>query len=191
MKSLTANFLFSASFLVLACNEPVSRESSEPEAMTQEELVSRGEYLVTVIGCADCHSPKIMTEQGPEPDMDRFLMGFPATDSLPPIPEGMADSPWVLFYPELTATVGPWGTSYAANLTPHESGLGTWSLEQFKRALREGKYKGLENSRPLMPPMPWQTFRNFTDQDVEAIFLYLKTLKPIDNVVPAYQPPTP
>lgn len=191
MKSLTAKFLFSASILALACNEPVTKESSAPEAMTQEELASRGEYLVTAAGCADCHAPKIMTEQGPEPDMDRYLMGYPATDTLPPVPEGMANAPWIIFNPQLTAFVGPWGISYAANLTPHPSGLGTWTFDQFRRAIREGKYKGLENSRPLMPPMPWQAYRNFTDQDLEAIFVYLKTLKPIDNVVPAWQPPTP
>ena len=157
--------------------------------MTQDELISRGEYLVTTGGCADCHSPKIMTDQGPVPDMERYLSGHPAGDTLPPVPEAMANAPWILFTPDLTATVGPWGTSYAANLTPDPSGLGNWTLEQFIRALREGKYKGLENSRPLMPPMPWQNFRNFTDQDLEAMFLYLKTLKPIDNVVPAWQPP--
>lgn len=189
MKSLTVKLICGASLLALACNGPESSERSGPEPMTPEELVSRGEYLVTSGGCADCHAPKIMTEQGPAPDMDRYLMGHPATDTLPPVPEGMAGTPWILFNPGLTAAVGPWGISYAANLTPHPSGLGTWNLDQFKRAMREGKYKGLENSRPLMPPMPWQNFRNFTDQDLEAIFLYLKTLKPIDNVVPAWQPP--
>lgn len=190
MKIKGIELLISVALLGLACNGPEAKESSETGAMTQEELISRGQYLVTATGCADCHSPKIMTERGPEPDMDRYLMGFPATDSLPPVPEAMANAPWILFNPDLTATVGPWGTSFAANLTPHASGLGTWTLEQFKRALREGKYKGLENSRPLMPPMPWQNFRNYSDQDLEAIFLYLKTLKPIDNVVPAYRPPT-
>ena len=83
----------------------------------------------------------------------------------------------------------PWGTSFAGNLTPHETGIGNWSVEQFKRALKEGKYKGLENGRPLMPPMPWPALRNFTDEDLEAMFAYLQTLKPIDNVVPAYRPP--
>lgn len=191
LKNLQAGILVCANLLWVSCNGPGAKEAQDAETITQEELISRGEYLVTSVGCADCHAPKIMTEQGPEPDMDRYLMGFPATDSLPPIPEGMADSPWILFYPELTAVVGPWGISYAANLTPDDTGLGTWTLDQFKRAIREGKYKGLENSRPLMPPMPWQAYRNFSDQDLEAIFTYLKTLKPISNVVPAYQPPTP
>lgn len=191
MKLKGIPWLFSVALLAGACNGPQAKESAETGAMTPEELASRGKYLVTSTGCADCHSPKIMTDQGPVPDMDRYLMGFPATDSLPAVPEGIANTPWILFNPDLTAAVGPWGISYAANLTPHASGLGTWSLEQFKRAMREGKYKGLENSRPLMPPMPWQNFRNYSDQDLEAIFLYLKTLKPIDNVVPAWQPPTP
>ena len=191
MKLKGMHWLIFAALLAGACNGPQARESAETGSMTPEELASRGEYLVTSGGCADCHSPKVMTEQGPAPDMDRYLMGHPANDTLPPVPEGMAGTPWILFSPGLTAAVGPWGTSYAANLTPHPSGLGTWTLDQFRRAMREGKYKGLENSRPLMPPMPWQNFRNFTDQDLEAIFLYLKTLKPVDNVVPAWQPPTP
>jgi len=40
-----------------------------------------------------------------------------------------------------------------------------------------------------MPPMPVEGFKNLTDQDVEAIFVFLKSIKPIDNVVPAYRPP--
>lgn len=191
MRCLRTSLLVFATLFVVSCNGPGAKETEAEGAMTPEELTSRGEYLVTANGCADCHAPKIMTEHGPEPDMDRYLSGYPATDTLPPIPEGLANSPWILFNPQLTAYVGPWGTSFAANLTPDPSGLGSWTLEQFMRAIREGKYKGLENSRPLMPPMPWQQFRHFTDQDLEAIFLYLKSLKPIDNVVPAYQPPAP
>ena len=191
MKFNGKEIILAAALLAMACGGPATTEAPEDATLTQEELRSRGEYLVTTTGCADCHAPKIMTEQGPEPDMDRYMMGFPATDSLPAIPEGMSGAPWILFNPELTAFVGPWGISYAANLTPDDTGLGTWTLDQFKRAIREGKYKGLENSRPLMPPMPWQAFRNFSDEDLEAMFTYLKTLKPINNVVPAYQPPAP
>tara|TARA_R110002094_G_scaffold3622_1_gene11771 strand:- start:315 stop:614 length:300 start_codon:yes stop_codon:yes gene_type:complete len=85
----------------------------------------------------------------------------------------------------LTAAVGPWGTSFAANLTPDETGIGNWSEAQFLKAIKEGKFKGMENTRPLLPPMPWTEYRNFTDEDLKAIFAYLKTIKPIDNVVPA------
>jgi hypothetical protein len=54
----------------------------------------------------------------------------------------------------LTSWVGPWGTSYAANLTPDKTGIGNWSEEQFMKAIREGKYKGMDGTRPIMPPMP-------------------------------------
>lgn len=156
---------------------------------TMEDLTARGEYLVGIIGCADCHTPKKMTEKGPVPDMDRYMMGYDASRPLPPVPEQVPLGPWVLLTGDLTAAVGPWGTSYAGNLTPHETGIGNWTLDQFRKALREGKYKGIDQSRPLMPPMPVEAYRNLTDEDLEAIFRYLNTLDPIENIVPGYQPP--
>jgi mono/diheme cytochrome c family protein len=189
-------FLFAA----FACKESKQTESTLTElgqvsqdlntADAKEAMEARGAYLVGIIGCADCHTPKKMTEQGPVPDMDRYMMGFDASRPLPPVPDKVPIGPWVLFSGELTAAVGPWGTSYAGNLTPHETGIGNWTFENFRSALKEGKYKGLENSRPLMPPMPVEAYRNLSDEDVRAIFSYLKTIKPIDNLVPAYQPPS-
>lgn len=189
MKKLEFWILALAAFGFLSCKDAAPVEVPVDDTLSQEELVNRGEYLVESVGCADCHSPKVMTEHGPEPDMDRYMMGYDSSQPFPEPPENVPLGPWILFNGELTAAVGPWGTSFAGNLTPHETGLGNWSVEQFKRALKEGKYKGLENSRPLMPPMPWQALRNFTDEDLEAMFAYLQTLKPIDNVVPAYRPP--
>lgn len=189
MKNLKIWFVAFTALGSFSCKDDVPKEIPVEDALSQEELVTRGEYLVLSVGCADCHSPKVMTEHGPEPDMDRYMMGYDSSQPLMEIPENVPLGPWILFNGELTAAVGPWGTSFAGNLTPHETGIGNWSVEQFKRALREGKYKGLENSRPLMPPMPWPALRNFTDEDLEAMFAYLQTLKPIDNVVPAYRPP--
>ncbi|MFZ9004417.1 MAG: c-type cytochrome [Robiginitalea sp.] len=188
MKKLKISILALTALGFLSCRDAAPKEIPQ-ETLTQEELVKRGEYLVVSVGCADCHSPKVMTEHGPEPDMDRYMMGYDSSQPFPQPPENVPLGPWILFNGELTASVGPWGISFAGNLTPHETGIGNWSVEQFKRALKEGKYKGLENSRPLMPPMPWQALRNFTDEDLEAMFAYLQTLKPIDNVVPAYRPP--
>jgi hypothetical protein len=92
---------------------------------------------------------------------------------------------WVLFNAHNTATVGPWGATFAANLTPDATGLGTWTEEQFIKALREGKFKGLDNTRQLLPPMPWQSYAKMTDDDLKAMFAYLKTIKPVKNSVPA------
>ena len=150
----------------------------------------RGEYMVKMIGCDHCHTPKKMTPQGPVPDMDKWLMGYPGSDPLPEIvKDAVGPGKWILMHGDLTASVGPWGISYAANLTPHETGLGTWSYEQFKKSMTAGKHKGLENGRPVMPPMPWQTYREMAEEDLQAIFAYLQSIKPIENAVPAYVSP--
>ena len=190
MKSTVYGVLVCLIILVAACGEKKpTTEVVDEIPMGKTDIVAHGEYLVNILGCTDCHTPKKMTEQGPVPDMDKYLMGFDASRPLPPIPKSVPLGPWVLFSGELTSAVGPWGTSYSANLTPHETGIGTWTLGQFKKALREAKYKGLDNSRPIMPPMP-QHYSYLTDEDVEAVFEYLKTIQPIENRVPAYEPPS-
>jgi hypothetical protein len=149
--------------------------------LSREALIKRGKYLTTIGGCNDCHSPKVMTTEGPMPDTTRLFSGHPSEEKL----NLKADKEWMLFAPGLTAFVGPWGVSYAANLSPDDTGIGNWSFEQFKTAIRKGKYKGLESSRPLLPPMPWQQYRHMLDEGLKAVFTYLKSLPPIDNVVPS------
>ncbi|MBR9922888.1 MAG: diheme cytochrome c-553, partial [Bacteroidetes bacterium] len=143
--------------------------------------------LIGLMDCHACHTPKTMTEKGPAPDMSRMLSGYPADQ---PLPELVPSGNWVLFHPELTAAVGPWGITFAANLTPHESGLGNWSLDQFKYALQNGKHMGMENGRPILPPMPWEQYKIATDEDLEAMYAYLQSIPAVDNVVPAPVPPT-
>lgn len=151
--------------------------------LKDKELIKRGEHLVTVSACHDCHSPKIMTPLGPEPDPERLLSGHPQDEPLPSIPAGSEN--WILFNMGLTGFVGSWGISYAANLTPDDTGTGNWSFDQFKLAIRKGKYKGLEGSRDLLPPMPWQMYQHFSDDELKAIFAYLQSIKPVRNLVPA------
>lgn len=166
-------------FLLSSCSTP--NQETIP-ALSQEALIARGKYLTTVGSCHDCHTPKIMTPHGPILDTTRFLSGHPQGD---PIATVVRTNDWVLFSNDLTAFVGPWGMSFSANLTPDDTGTGSWSFEQFKTAIRKGKYKGLEGSRDLLPPMPWEMYRNFTDEDLLAIFTFLRTLKPINNLVPS------
>jgi hypothetical protein len=90
----------------------------------------------------------------------------------------------IVFSGDLMAAAGPWGVSFSANISGDETGIGSWTEEQFKKALREGKWKGLDGSRTLLPPMPWQNFKHLNDDDINAIFAYLKTTKPIRNIVP-------
>jgi len=166
-----------------SCYQPDERSADQDtfSPMSQKELIKRGKYLTTIAGCNDCHSPKILTPHGVEPDTTRLLSGHPMDEKLSPVAKS---NDWLLFNNGLTAFVGPWGVSYAANLTPDDTGLGNWKFEQFEKAIREGKYKGLDGTRPLLPPMPWQMYRTMTDNDLRAVFAYLKSLRPVNNLVP-------
>lgn len=173
----------------VSCNgEQQKPSNATSEAAAQDSAIQRGAYLVQVIGCDDCHTPKIYGPSGPEPDPARRLSGHPAGVQLETIHANELKS-WVLFNHLFTATVGPWGVSYAANLTSDSTGIGAWTEEQFMRAMREGRYKGLEGGRMLLPPMPWQNFKNLSDGDLKAIFAFLKSTPPVENVVPAPVPP--
>jgi hypothetical protein len=84
---------------------------------------------------------------------------------------------------ELTAWSGPWGISYATNLTPDvNTGIGIWTEEMFVKMIRTGKHMG--QSRPVLPPMPIQIYKNLSDADLKAVFAYLRSLPPITNQVP-------
>lgn len=153
--------------------------------------VERGAYLATIGGCHDCHTPKVMTPRGPVPDTQRLLSGHPAADRLPPVPAGVIrpDEWSAVTNHHLTAWAGPWGVSYAANLTPDASGLANWTADMFIQAMRNGKHMG--NGRPILPPMPWPNYATMPDEDLHALFAYLKSLPPIRNAVPAPLPPAP
>lgn len=179
---------------IYSCNSKKSEyqepSAEEQMALSKEDMIKRGEYLALIIGCDHCHTPKKMTEHGPVPDMDRWYMGYPASDSLATInKEELGPGKWIMMNNDLTAFVGPWGVSFGANITSDDTGIGTWSFEQFKKAMTEGKYKGMDNSRPIMPPMPWESFKLMEEDDLRAIYEYLQSTKPIENVVPAYIPP--
>ncbi|MEI7583019.1 diheme cytochrome c-553 [Runella sp.] len=168
-----------------------SFNKAEPPKKTKladDALIKKGEYLVGILGCGDCHAPKMMTSQGPAPDPALGLSGHPSAIPMPKVnKEALKD--WALFFPTLTMSVGPWGASFAANITPDATGIGSWTYEQFKIAMTQGKSKGIATARPLLPPMPWQNYVNMKDEDLRAVFAYLKSCKPIHNVIP--QPISP
>ncbi len=155
-------------------------------ADSQRALIERGLYMVTAGGCNDCHSPKKMTPRGPVPDEARLLSGHPADEKLPPVPPNLfgPDKWGAITNNNLTGWVGPWGISYASNLSPDpETGTGAWNEELFIRIIRSGKFMG--SGRDILPPMPWYEFARLSDADLKAIFAYLKNLKPVKNQVPA------
>lgn len=150
--------------------------------------IKRGEYLITLGGCNDCHTPWKMGPNGPENDRSRLLSGHPQelVITAPPSPAG---GPWMASVTgTFTGWAGPWGVSFAANLTPDpETGLGKWTAQNFVEALRSGRHMG--RGRPILPPMPWAGIGKLTDADLGAIFAYLRSIPAIQNRVPDPLPP--
>jgi cytochrome c553 len=179
------SFLFASS--IIACT-PKSETLFKTAEVSLDAQIAKGKQLVNSLGCNDCHSPKVMTSMGPVPDSIRLLSGHPANEQLAPYDKEVLKS-YILMNMNGTAAVGPWGTSFAANLTPDATGIGTWTEEQFLVAMKKGKWKGLENSRELLPPMPWQSYSQLPDEDIKSIFAYLKSIKPVVNPVPLAIPP--
>lgn len=130
------------------------------QAPAKDDRVKYGEYLAGPIAhCSDCHTP-----MGPDGRRDQtrlFAGGFPFR--------------------------GPWGTSYAANLTPDkETGIGKWTDEQIMRAI----YGVRPDGRKLLPPMPWPYYAGkIAAGDMRAILAYLGSLNPVKNKVPPPDPP--
>lgn len=174
--------------VAFSCNNPDSGKQTKDNELSKEELIKRGEYLVTIAGCDDCHSPKVMTAKGPEVDPQRRLSGYPANRPLPAFDSNVVKKGQYIFNEDFTATAGFWGVSFSANLTSDPTGAGSWTLENFTRALRKGKYKGMEGGRDLLPPMPWINFSKMPDEDIKAVYTFLQSTKPVENVVPATRP---
>jgi hypothetical protein len=143
--------------------------------------VARGKYLVEICACNECHTPFTMTDKGYGPDMTRMLSGHPAALTMPPVPKTATPWDWVGAGTN-TAFGGPWGVSYTANLTPSSNGLAAWNEEIFIKTMHTGKHMG--TSRPILPPMPWQSYGRMTDEDLKAVWAYLQTIPPVDNLVP-------
>lgn len=153
-----------------------------------EEAVARGKYLVTAMGCADCHTPMKLGPNGPEPDLAMNFAGHPQGLVMPPAPK-LPPGPWMAtLSATMTAWSGPWGTSFTANLTPDpETGLGQWTADDFVATLKTGRHMG--RGREILPPMPIPAVKNFSEDDMRAIFVYLQSLPPVKNRVPAPLPP--
>jgi len=121
-----------------------------------ETQVERGKYLVTVIGCSDCHTDGSFAGK---PDMAHFLGGSSVGFEMPGL-----------------------GTFYGSNLTPDaETGLGKWTAKQIVTAITTG---ARPDGRELAPIMPWRGLSHLKPKDALAIAAYLKSLPPVPNKVP-------
>lgn len=188
---LFIGFSLSVTMFILSCNTKTNVDASLNEADSASKTnggfatqIEWGKHLVIISGCGDCHTPKKMTDKGPVNDETLLLSGAQLNMPVPDI-----KTPGVAATYDETTWIGPWGKSFAANITPDSTGIGLWKESQFINCLRKGLFKGLDGARPLMPPMPWQDYSQMSDNEMKAIFAYLKSVKPVHNVVREYVPP--
>ena len=131
-------------------------------ANATDAQVKRGQYLVVLGGCTDCHTPGYFFGK---PDTTRYLGGSEVGFEMPGL-----------------------GVFHGPNLTPDkETGLGNWTSAQIVTALQTGVRP---DGRILAPIMPWKALANLTEADVMAIAAYLKSLTPVKNKVPGPFGPT-
>ena len=146
-------FRLSARFALLAASA-LGLQSSM--AAADDTQTSRGEYLVTIGGCNDCHTPGYFFGK---PDTTRFLGGSDVGFEIP----GQ-------------------GVFVGRNITPDkETGIGSWTREQIVTALQTGLRP---DGRVLAPIMPWHALAHLTEDDVASIAVFLQSLKPVSNQVP-------
>ena len=184
----SACFMLAAAFA--GCGQPAGAPPAAAPApaaapvASAESQIERGHRLIIGGGCHDCHTPKKVGPNGPEADMARMLSGHPESEGVPPPFKPIKGSPYVIHINgHLTAWSGDWGVSFAANLTPDmNTGLGIWTEDMFVDALKKGRHMG--KGRQILPPMPWNWYGQLPDDDLKAMFAYLKSLPAISNRVP-------
>jgi mono/diheme cytochrome c family protein len=138
---------FPVNYLIRSVPEPLTAAVAAPDLSTPER---RGEHLVTLASCAECHTPMVHGQ----PDTKKAFAGG-------------------------AVFKGPWGTVSSANITPDRTGISYYNEKLFLEAMRTGSVMG----RSLNPIMPWDGYRHMTDEDLKAIFAYLRTVKPVENRV--------
>ena len=197
---LTIAAVSAACLLLTQCSDEKKNDTGEvkPAATAQyggfDSQVKWGENLVKNGGCNDCHTPKKMGANGPENDMSLMLSGHPEKMPAPDFDAKEAAKKGLIITQSFTAWTGPWGVTYAANLTSDSTGIGGWKEEQFIKCLHEKKWMGLDGTRPLMPPMSMMPATEMSDDELKAIFAYLKSTPAVRNIIPQaalLPPPAP
>ena len=143
-----AAFIFCAAAIV-SCNKTAGTDSMND---AESNPVKRGEYIVQIAGCNDCHT-----------------VGYP--ESFGDIPE----DDWLTGSP--LGYKGPWGTTYAIN------------LRLFMQGLTEDQWIAYARSARSRPPMPWYVLRDMSEEDLVAIYKFVRYLGPAGDPMPAYVPP--
>lgn len=129
------------------------------------QRLMRGKYLVDgVMGCFGCHSDADWSKPGAPPMAGREGAGHVWSDQ---------DLPWLV----------------SPNITPDkETGVGNWSDDTLARAIREGIG---HDGRALFPMMPYQSYRELSDEDLASVIVYLRSVPAVRNQLPVTKMPFP
>lgn len=126
---------------------------------TESPLVTRGDYLVNhVAACSDCHTPRLPTGA---PDMTQYLAG---AECFVKLPNG--------------------DCLHSRNLTNDATGLKNRTDAEIKTMIRDGMRPTESGDVPLNPVMPYYVFHNITDEDIDAIVAFLRTVPAVEHDVP-------
>lgn len=152
--------LVAVAVIWLSIRKPESRPASAEKIERTPAQLARGKYLVEhVSDCLGCHSDHVLK------------FGFPVK----PGTEGQGGFTF-------DKKLGVPGVVAAQNITSDpDFGLGKWTDGEIIRAVREGVDR---NGDALFPMMPYQHMRSMSDDDVNAVVVFLRTLKPIHKGVP-------
>lgn len=140
--------------------KPIIDPTPPDQAPAMEATVERGEYLARyVANCVGCHTP-------------RDMMTFEATG--PEFSGGMEFEPFPELHRQLGVDEDLWARS--VNITPHEKGAlyRFPTVESWIQRFRAGRV--IKQS-----PMDWGAFSKMTDEDLEALYLFLNSLDPVEN----------
>ena len=144
---------FPLNLLVRLWPEPVTERIEAPDRT--QDPVAYGEYLARIARCEFCHSPRDPNSLDPFPGR-RYAGGMP-------------------FF------LGPERIMYPMNLTPHPSGLGSWTKEIFI-----ARFRAHAEAQPVAPEyntlMNWNAFAGMTDEDLTLMWEFFQTLPPVEFV---------
>ncbi len=149
---------------------------AQASAPKQTGVIEHGKYIATIAGCTACH-----TNSRAE-FLDLTKLTLPQIQTLAFDEKEARDTNKLLAGGRLF-DLGPAGKIYTRNLTPDkDTGLGSWTDEQIKVAIRTGQ---TPSGRQLFPVMPYFTFNSMADADLDAVVAYLRSVPAVKNVVPA------
>ncbi|SFH98312.1 c-type cytochrome [Albimonas pacifica] len=138
------------SFLAL-----VALDAGAPARAEAADPLARGEYLLRIMDCGGCHTP-------------RDAQGAPREDA-------------ALGGGDIGFAMPGYGVVWPPNLTPDATGLGGWSDAEIAEALTTGRRP---DGRALAPVMPWPSYAVLSEADLSALIAALRALPPVAHATP-------